>query len=73
MSSPSLASPDPRQQQTQMQAGTTEQEQQQSIANLAYTLWQQRGCPQGSSEQDWLDAEQLLQVGEIRQSLSSSR
>ena len=31
-----------------------------SIAQLAYTLWQQRGCPTGSSETDWLEAEQQL-------------
>jgi hypothetical protein len=35
--------------------------QQENIASLAYALWQQRGCPQGSSEQDWLEAEQRLQ------------
>ena len=30
------------------------------IARLAYTLWQQRGCPVGSAETDWLEAEQQL-------------
>ena len=34
---------------------TTEQ-----IANLAYTLWQERGCPDGSPEEDWYDAEYRL-------------
>ena len=34
----------------------------QDIANLAYALWQQRGCPGGSSEQDWLEAEERLQA-----------
>lgn len=33
----------------------------QEIAALAYTLWQQRGCPDGSSEEDWLNAEQELE------------
>ena len=28
------------------------------IASLAYALWQQRGCPEGSSEEDWFRAEQ---------------
>jgi hypothetical protein len=28
------------------------------IAWLAYVLWQQRGCPQGSAEKDWVEAEQ---------------
>ena len=26
------------------------------IAALAYTLWQARGCPQGSPEEDWFRA-----------------
>ena len=30
------------------------------IVALAYTLWQQRGCPEGSPEEDWLAAEQQL-------------
>jgi hypothetical protein len=33
---------------------------QESIAKLAYALWQQRGCPQGSPEFDWLAAERVL-------------
>ena len=36
------------------------QQQQQNIANLAYALWQQRGCPKGSPEQDWGEAEKKL-------------
>lgn len=32
------------------------------IAALAHALWQERGCPEGSPEEDWLKAEQ-----EIRQ------
>jgi Protein of unknown function (DUF2934) len=31
-----------------------------SIARLAYALWQQRGCPEGTSEQDWAEAEQQV-------------
>ncbi len=30
------------------------------VAKLAYTLWQQRGCPKGSAEFDWLEAERKL-------------
>ena len=30
------------------------------IASLAYALWQQRGCPEGSPEADWLRAEEQL-------------
>jgi hypothetical protein len=31
-----------------------------SIGELAYRIWQARGCPQGTAEQDWLDAEKQL-------------
>ncbi len=30
------------------------------IAALAYLLWQDRGCPQGTPEEDWFQAEQKL-------------
>ena len=32
----------------------------QDIASLAYTLWEQRGRPQGSAEQDWNRAEEQI-------------
>ena len=30
------------------------------IGSLAYSLWQQRGYPEGASEEDWFSAEQEL-------------
>jgi hypothetical protein len=30
------------------------------IAALAHALWQERGCPDGSPEEDWFKAEQGL-------------
>lgn len=30
------------------------------VASRAYDLWQQRGCPEGSAEEDWLEAEREL-------------
>jgi hypothetical protein len=33
------------------------------IAQLAYSYWQARGCPDGSAEKDWLRAEADLQNG----------
>ena len=33
------------------------------IASLAYALWQQRGGPEGSSEEDWFRAERELLAG----------
>jgi len=38
----------------------TETSMQENLAKLAYTLWQQRGCPEGSSEFDWFEAERKL-------------
>jgi hypothetical protein len=31
-----------------------------SIAELAYQLWVRRGCPDGSDDLDWLEAERQL-------------
>jgi hypothetical protein len=33
-----------------------------SIGELAYRLWQARGCPDGTAEQDWLEAEKQLEA-----------
>jgi hypothetical protein len=30
---------------------------------LAYLFWQQRGCPEGSPEEDWFRAEKTLTEG----------
>lgn len=30
------------------------------IAALAYSFWEARGCPEGSPEEDWLNAERAL-------------
>ncbi len=32
------------------------------IVSLAHSLWEQRGCPEGSSEVDWFEAEKELQM-----------
>jgi hypothetical protein len=39
----------------------SEERSSQDIAALAYELWQARGCPDGSPEEDWFRAEQELQ------------
>lgn len=39
------------------------------LEELAYLLWQQRGCPEGSPEEDWFAAQRMLQArkaGEAR-------
>ncbi len=33
------------------------------IRELAYRLWKARGCPAGSPEYDWLEAERQLSTG----------
>lgn len=35
---------------------------QEAIARLAYSYWEARGCQGGSPEEDWLRAEQELQL-----------
>ena len=36
------------------------QNSQHDIARVAYQLWQARGCPEGSPDQDWFEAERTL-------------
>jgi hypothetical protein len=40
--------------------GRPEPEDPEEIAALAYALWQARGCPHGSPEEDWFQAKQEL-------------
>jgi hypothetical protein len=55
MSAPALASPDFVQRDIEIQNSS-----QQEIAELAYALWQRRGAPIGSPEEDWIQAELRL-------------
>ena len=32
------------------------------VVSLAHALWEQRGCPEGSSEEDWFGAENELKM-----------
>ena len=32
------------------------------IAALAYSLWQARGCPEGTPGEDWVNAEKALKA-----------
>jgi len=32
------------------------------VAQVAYALWEQRGCPEGSPEEDWRAAEEQVGV-----------
>jgi hypothetical protein len=32
------------------------------IAALAYSLWEARGCPDGTPDEDWFNAEKALKV-----------
>jgi hypothetical protein len=42
-----------------------------SIGELAYLLWQARGCPPGTAEKDWLDAEKQLRLDAEKARLES--
>jgi hypothetical protein len=46
-------------QQSEIAAPETLHEQ---VAALAYALWQERGCPEGSPEEDWFRAEKELRA-----------
>lgn len=35
------------------------------IALRAYELWQERGCPEGSAEEDWIQAEREVKSKEV--------
>jgi hypothetical protein len=43
-----------------------------SIGELAYRLWQARGCPDGTAEQDWLEAEKQIQATRSRSQSSDA-
>ena len=60
---PARAVPD---QEVPGQAGgnpATAQFSRESIERLAYQYWLNRGCPSGSAEQDWYQAERALLAG----------
>ena len=38
-----------------------------AIAELAYRLWEERGCPHGSPEDDWYKAELAIDGEQDRQ------
>ena len=50
-----------------------EHKRKEDIAALAYDLWHARGCPDGSPEDDWLQAERELEgsAGTARPNLVS--
>ena len=42
-----------------------------AVAALAYSLWQSRGCPEGTPDEDWYNAEDILRTnGKIEESLT---
>ena len=36
-----------------------------AVAQLAYRIWEERGCPHGSPEQDWYRAEKEVRRVEL--------
>jgi hypothetical protein len=64
MIAPAVSVPGSVQRDMKPQSETPSSSQQQDIANLAHALWQQRGCPEGSPEEDWLRAEQMKAAGQ---------
>lgn len=52
--------------------GSGENASHQEVAELAYRLWQQRGCPEGSAEQDWFDATEELREASVSAGVKSA-
>ena len=48
---------------TARQTGPQEPPIEVQIAALAHSLWEERGCPVGSPEEDWYRAEEILRTG----------
>jgi len=48
------------QRETKWELETKNNPTQQTVTNLAYDLWHKRGCPEGSPERDWIEAEELV-------------
>ena len=44
------------------EAATANPRQKQIVEALAYQLWLQRGCPVGSDQEDWFQAEKELRT-----------
>jgi hypothetical protein len=43
---------------------------QEAISALAYSLWRSRGCPEGTPDEDWFNAEEILSInGEVGDSV----
>jgi hypothetical protein len=50
-----------RLEQAHEKARTAQQATEQDVAALAFKLWQERGCPEGSPSEDWFRAAEELQ------------
>ena len=53
-----MANPAMKEVETDTEMKLLEVPEHEQIAALAYALWEARGCPEGSSEVDWFQAEQ---------------
>ena len=49
-----------------LSSAVNEESTRESIAQLAYALWQQKGCPSNSSDQDWVEAEETLRQSGVK-------
>jgi len=48
------------------ESATARQEHSHIVEALAYQLWLQRGCPTGSDQEDWFEAERQLKSSSVR-------
>jgi len=47
---------------TSMSTELVENPAHEAIAALAYSMWQARGCPDGTPDEDWFNAEKALKA-----------
>ena len=57
---PRIADPTPTGGDVQFRSASREDEKKRKVAELAYIMWQQRGCPEGVADEIWFEAERSV-------------
>ena len=57
---PRIPDPTPTGGDFQLRSASREDEKKHKVAELAYILWQQRGCPEGAADELWFEAERSV-------------
>jgi Protein of unknown function (DUF2934) len=57
---PRIPDPTPTGDSSSLHSASREDEKKDKVAELAYILWQQRGCPEGVADEMWFEAERSV-------------